>query len=605
MGRRKTVLRSNTNLQSIPMKKNRYGVAITWDNVAGKRTVDLDIQALIIDERGVIRDAVYYNNLNAMSGGVMHSGDETTGAADGYDEMIWVTTSKLPEQIRMLIFIVAASGEGSLRDASNGMIHFVEQFLGQTLQSFKIENSMADVDVVGMMEKSPVTGKWTYVQVEAAAEDGDHFMDILEPTIGGLIRSVIPNAPKQQTLCFQMAKGAIIDLPGKSLQRLFFSISVSMTHDQDDIDLDIAAIFMNKDCKTMGCCSCDKILLWGVTHSGENDCDEDMAVDLRQVPQKVEQIFIVVNLATAESSVSFHQLAGAVCKVTDHNLKEIASFSLKNEAADEGKGLVVCRIVRLHKRWELQALGRFCEGSTWKGCVPTIKTILTEDKEATAAAKTQKAAKAEKAEKTLEAEKPAEAAAPATVAAAPAATPSSAATRSGDEKLPTAESATEEPLPLRRNGSVRRATARKNTGLFQVKITAEEISELPAPVGRKDIRRRTRPLDLKLKEVLKQEQVSQEQEQEEDKESDVFSGEDGEESNADDGIESRASSKQELGTELGSIIKQASRKLQTSSEAVNEAVNISNEDEVKYSSEIGDGHCAETKKVCEAACVCQ
>lgn len=586
---RSSVMLSKTNVHAIPMKKNRYGVAITWDNDARKRPVDLDIQALIIDERGVIRDAVYYNNLHAMSGGVMHSGDETTGAADGYDEMIWVTTSKLPEQIRMIVFIVAASGEGSLRDASNGMIHFVEQFLGQTLQSFKIENSMADVDVVGMMEKSPLTGKWSYVQVEAIAEEGDHFMDILEPTIGGLIRSVIPNAPKQQTLCFQMAKGAVVDLPGKSLQRVFFSISVSMNHVQDDIDLDIAAVFMNKDCKTLGCCYFEKTLLWGVTHSGENECDEDMAVDLRQVPQKVEQIFIVVNLATAESSVSFDQLEGAVCKVTDHNMKEIASFSLKNEAAVEGKGLVICRIFRLQKRWELQALGRFCKGSTWKGCVPTIKSIMAEDKEEATAAK------AEKAEKTAKTKKAAAKApaAPATVAAAPAEAQSPAETPS-DEKQPPPESATEEPLPPRRRRSVRRGTARKNTGLFQVKVDAEEPNEQSAPAARKDIRRRTRPLNLKLKEVLKQEQ-----EQDDGRLSDVFSGE---ESNA-DANESRASSKQAVEplSPSTSIIKQAAQKLQKSTEAVN----VSNEDEVKYSSEIGDGHCVETRKVCEASCVCQ
>eukprot|EP00930_Biecheleria_cincta_P069013 TRINITY_DN5680_c0_g1_i1.p1 TRINITY_DN5680_c0_g1~~TRINITY_DN5680_c0_g1_i1.p1 ORF type:complete len:527 (+),score=93.45 TRINITY_DN5680_c0_g1_i1:88-1668(+) len=461
---------------SIELTKKRYGVAITWDNVNNKRAVDLDIQALIVDDRGVIRDAVYYNNLMAMSGSVMHSGDETTGAAGGYDEMIWVTLPKLPPQIRIVIFIVAASGDGSLSDAEDGQIHLVEEYVGQTRKSFKVERSRADVDVVGMMEKAPISGKWSYHQVEVHAEDGDHFMDILEPTIGDLIRKVIPTAPKQQTLSFQMRKGAIVDLPMSGLQRLFFSISVSMAKGQESVDLDIAAVFMNKENKSIGCCYFDKTLLWGVTHSGENDCDEDISVDLRQVPKKVDQIFIVVNLTGAKGSVSFNKLAGAFCKVTDQNLKDIANFNLKNETADEGKGLVVCRLWRVEKRWELQALGRFCKGSTWKGCVPAIKAIIAEDREET-----------------------------------PSSVP-----KNGKPNAATPTAATEE-LALRRRRSERRASAKKNTGLFAVKMMGEDpvVDKLPAQRG--DIRRRTRPLDAKVKEML------QSQQQQEDMLSDVFS----------------------------------------------------------------------------------
>eukprot|EP00930_Biecheleria_cincta_P026152 TRINITY_DN18487_c0_g3_i1.p1 TRINITY_DN18487_c0_g3~~TRINITY_DN18487_c0_g3_i1.p1 ORF type:complete len:574 (+),score=117.70 TRINITY_DN18487_c0_g3_i1:66-1787(+) len=571
---RRSVILSQANRCAIEMTKKRYGVAITWDNVAGKQAVDLDIQALIVDERGVIRDAVYYNNLNAMSGGVMHSGDETTGAADGYDEMIWVTTSKLPEQIRLIIFIVAASGEGSLRDAENGSIHFVEQYLGQTLQSFKIENSMADVDVVGMMEKSSLTGKWSYLQVEAAAEDGNHFMDILEPTIGGLIRSVIPNAPKQQTLCFQMRKGAIFDLPGKSLQRLFFSISVSMSNDQDDIDLDIAAVFMNKDSKTLGCCYFEKTLLWGVTHSGENDCDEDMAVDLRQVPKKVEQIFVVVNLASDKSSVSFHQLVGAVCKVTDHNMKDVASFSLKNEAADAGKGLVICRILRVQKRWELQALGRFCSGSTWKGCVPTIKTIMTEDKQPPSPAKV-----AENTEATA-------AAPPASAATAPAAS----------EATAPAEAASEEPLPPRRRRSKRITSGRKNTGLLQVRIDEEPTEQTEALVPRREVRRRTKALDIKLKEVL-----AKEEEKEEAAISEIFSGD---ESNAtSDAADAGGYLKRDHEFSTYQTQIKAAEKFMSSPEDIK----IPKEDTaIAQEPKVSECHCGDSKKVaCENACVCQ
>ncbi|CAE8721355.1 unnamed protein product, partial [Polarella glacialis] len=107
----------------LEMKKKRYGVAISWDDVKGQQPVDLDIQALIVDNRGVIRDAVYYNNLSAMSGAVSHTGDQTTGDANEYDELIWVLLPRLPQEVKLIIFVVAASGISSLCDVSNGMVH--------------------------------------------------------------------------------------------------------------------------------------------------------------------------------------------------------------------------------------------------------------------------------------------------------------------------------------------------------------------------------------------------------------------------------------------------------------------------------------------------
>lgn len=320
-------------------------------------------------------------------------------------------------------------------------------------------------------------------------------MDILEPTVGGIIRKVIPTAPKKQRLSFEMRKGAYVDLPKAGLQRLFFSISVSMTKGQGDVDLDIAAVFMSKDNKCVGCCYFDKTLLWGVTHSGENECDEDISIDLRKVPKKVDQIFIVVNLTGVQGSVSFHELAGAFCKVTDQNIKEVANFALKNEEANEGKGLVVCRLLRVAKRWELQALGRFCKGSTWKACVPAVKAIVSEDRLAAIAA---------------------------TLSPTPTQAESTATTPT---PAPAEEPAI--PAPALRRRAERRATQRKNTGLFEVKVVGEEpvAESVPARrgVSRGDIRRRTKALDAKVKDMLHselQEEVL----------SDVFSGDDGGES---------------------------------------------------------------------------
>eukprot|EP00931_Biecheleriopsis_adriatica_P120542 TRINITY_DN95673_c0_g1_i1.p1 TRINITY_DN95673_c0_g1~~TRINITY_DN95673_c0_g1_i1.p1 ORF type:complete len:632 (+),score=147.91 TRINITY_DN95673_c0_g1_i1:26-1897(+) len=366
----------------LPLTHRRYGIAITWDPLSPKDPVDLDLQAVIVDKRGHIVDAVYYNNLMAMKGAVQHSGDETTGDAEEFDEMIWTTFPKLPEEVRMLLFIVAASGDNSLRDATNAEIHILQDSYGQTVNRWKVERSSADVDVVAMMEKNS-SGKWRLYQVDEPAERGDHFLDILEPTIGDIIRRRIDKAPKYQRVAFQMTKGALVDLPKDALKRLRFSVEANVKRSvKKQIDLDVSAVFTDKTGKSLGGCDCENLKLFGCEHSGDDEADEDLNLDLLQVPAKVHQIFIVVDLYSS-SNVTFNDMTDASCKVSDQNCKNLACFSLQSETASDENGLILCRLLKgSSKRWELQAVGRFCSGPTWKEALPTIQKLYAEEEEA-------------------------------------------------------------------------------------------------------------------------------------------------------------------------------------------------------------------------------
>ncbi|OLQ11267.1 hypothetical protein AK812_SmicGene4942 [Symbiodinium microadriaticum] len=243
----------------IAMTGRRYGVAITWDPV---------------DYSKPVVDAVYYNNLVALNGAVSHSGDEVTGQASAvlsdFDEMVWAVFAKLPEQdihhrprmymslyeetkVKMLLFVagcsdvsVAACGDSALRDAANATVHVVQEFHGHTVLRFPCEKSRADVDIIVLMEKD-ANGKWWLYQVEEPAEHGEHFLDILEPTIGDIIRRRIDNAPKYQRVTFQMKKGAAVDLPKNALKRLNFSVmAVIKPKVRKEIDLDCSAVFTDK-----------------------------------------------------------------------------------------------------------------------------------------------------------------------------------------------------------------------------------------------------------------------------------------------------------------------------------------------------------------------
>mmetsp|Transcript_8253 Transcript_8253/g.11568 ORF Transcript_8253/g.11568 Transcript_8253/m.11568 type:complete len:88 (+) Transcript_8253:19-282(+) len=73
----------------IKLTKPSCRIGISWDNLSG-RNVDLDLQGVIVDDKGHIVDAVYHNNLAALNGAVAHSGDDEDGAQEGFDEFIQV-----------------------------------------------------------------------------------------------------------------------------------------------------------------------------------------------------------------------------------------------------------------------------------------------------------------------------------------------------------------------------------------------------------------------------------------------------------------------------------------------------------------------------------
>eukprot|EP00930_Biecheleria_cincta_P097940 TRINITY_DN89620_c0_g1_i1.p1 TRINITY_DN89620_c0_g1~~TRINITY_DN89620_c0_g1_i1.p1 ORF type:complete len:600 (-),score=85.29 TRINITY_DN89620_c0_g1_i1:120-1685(-) len=313
-----------------------------------------------------------------MKGAVQHTGDETAGIAGGMDEMIWVVLPRLPKPVKLLIFVIAASGEASLADAKDGMVHVVQESYGQTVCRFKLEKAMAGVDVIAMMEKTSA-GVWKLYQVDEVADSGEHFLDILEPIIGDLIRKKVDNAPKHQRVAFTMKKGGVCDLPSSSFRRLNFCIEGNLkASSRKTMYLEISAIIMDERGSCLGACHVDNPKCMGIRHSGEDDCDEDVTLNLVMVPKRAFHIWIVVNLKSSTEGVSFSDLVGATCTVTDQNCQSVASLSLKSEGRSSDTGLILCRLQRqVGSWWELEAVGNRCPGPTWNEAIPILSRMIT------------------------------------------------------------------------------------------------------------------------------------------------------------------------------------------------------------------------------------
>lgn len=356
-----------------------YGLGLAWDKAPGQMPLDLDLQAVIVDANGQIVDAVYFNNSYALKGAVQMANDQTTGESEGLDESIWVKINQLPESIKMVIFVVAAYSGGCLADAENGVLRICEGDLYHVVKEFPIEHSCAQADMVAMLLRD-AQGIWTLQELTEPAENGSHFIDILEPMIGDHIRKFIKGAPAYQTVSFQMGKGSVVDLPHASaLKRAIIAIGGEMPKDCDaDADIDVSAVFFSASGKALGAVDSDRLQMFGFRHTGDGSAgsseldDEAIGVTMDEIPDCVSQIFILMTVKDG----TFKNVAMAYARVTDHLCTDLARFEFQG-GIDE-QGLVIGRFFRSpSRRWGFQAYGSFCKGPTWKEAQPELQALFS------------------------------------------------------------------------------------------------------------------------------------------------------------------------------------------------------------------------------------
>ena len=89
--------------KSVTMAK----IGLGWDTnrYDGGQDFDLDACVFLLGSNGkVLRDEdfVFYNNLSARDGAVVHTGDNRTGEGDGDDETILIDFSKVPAEVEKI-----------------------------------------------------------------------------------------------------------------------------------------------------------------------------------------------------------------------------------------------------------------------------------------------------------------------------------------------------------------------------------------------------------------------------------------------------------------------------------------------------------------------
>jgi len=361
--------------EDLDLRGNRYGFGVSWDAMRG-RDVDIDLQCVVVDEHGTIIDCAYYNNLKAARA-ITHSGDEAAGKPNNIEEMVWVNLRKLPPNVAVLVFVVAAYSGGFLKDVANGQLHVLEEAESREIALFEMERSAASVDVVAAMfrEPSSVAADWKLRIIDEPAQRGQHFMDIL-PLLSEVIRSFVPQAPKRQKVAFAMEKGGVLDLPQGMAQ---ITVGLGWDVDEGECDLDVSAVLMDRHGNDLEAVFFGRLESeqHSIRHTGDNltgegeGDDEQIIASLDRIGQEVQQVFFVVNIYTA--SKTFLQVADPFCRVVDDSTgSELCRYALRDAGSENG--LIIARIAReAGERWGFHALGLPCRGRTYKDSLPALR----------------------------------------------------------------------------------------------------------------------------------------------------------------------------------------------------------------------------------------
>jgi tellurium resistance protein TerZ len=104
----------------------------------GEKSVDLDASCVMFDEAKQIKDAAWFVQLQSKDGSIVHTGDNRTGDGDGDDEQIIVDLSRVPADVKSLVFVVNSFTGQSFSDIQNAFCRVLNGASGAELARYEL-----------------------------------------------------------------------------------------------------------------------------------------------------------------------------------------------------------------------------------------------------------------------------------------------------------------------------------------------------------------------------------------------------------------------------------------------------------------------------------
>lgn len=165
------------------MKLAKIGLGWDINRYDSGEDFDIDASVFLVGANGKVAsdsDFVFYGNLSARDGAVIHSGDNLTGEGDGDDEQITIDFTKIPEEIEKIVVAVTIyDGEGrkqnfgQISNAFCRLLRLKDEFdEGIEELRFDLEDEFSLETGIVFCELYKKNGEWKFNAVAAGYTGG-------------------------------------------------------------------------------------------------------------------------------------------------------------------------------------------------------------------------------------------------------------------------------------------------------------------------------------------------------------------------------------------------------------------------------------------------
>jgi tellurium resistance protein TerZ len=145
--------------------------------LAGSGEVDLDASCLLFDAGKKLIDQVWYMQLDSKDGSVHHTGDNLTGEGEGDDESIEVDLTRVPSDVKSLVFVVNSFSGQDFSQIENAFCRLVDRTTNEEIARYDLADQGTHTAQV-MTRVFRDDGGWAMEAIGQGAK-GQTFHDIV------------------------------------------------------------------------------------------------------------------------------------------------------------------------------------------------------------------------------------------------------------------------------------------------------------------------------------------------------------------------------------------------------------------------------------------
>ena len=362
---------------------NEINVGLGWD-FSKRDTFDLDASVTGFDERNEPVESIYFRQLDGLDRSVHHYGDNLTGVGDGDDEVISIILNKVPARVMSLAVTVNSYKSNSLIKAKSAFIRLFETHSKREIGKFILNKTKDCVGLLlGLLERNRQTGGW-FFRVMCDPIEGNivtSSYNSLKVLLNGYLESFNsdmfnnkPRHPLPDEQLFTPETWINIDTARVHVG-LGWDILPGNVYDLDasiisfDSQVNELEVIYHKNTKSKD----GNIIHLGDNRTGIGEGDDEvMTINLRNLPQNVASLAVIVNSFKGNSMIG---LRSAFIRLFDDD-KPIGCHVLGEGTETVGLLLGYFRRDVVNKSWLFQVMIYPLPGTEAPESIEQLKTIL-------------------------------------------------------------------------------------------------------------------------------------------------------------------------------------------------------------------------------------